>query len=283
MKISDSHTDFMTSIDSRDKREKYISTICGKVKNLCCAIFTTNKNFSVEDIINFKKEIDYLQGKYKINLLFSLEDIGFIKNEEELYRIVSLRPFSVTLTWNNSNQFAGGAHTDKGLTKLGRRCVRILETNGILVDTAHLSRRAFWEFSKITIFPIFNSHSNIFSLKRHKRNLTDKQIERIVISGGYVGLTLYDEFVGRTKGDSMKIVEQFDYLVQRFGDKCFGFGTDLYGIEEENLPIDIKKYHDFYLIEKTMINLGFNKKLINKIFFKNFEKLLKIGEKTNKN
>ena len=43
----------------------------------------------------------------------------------------------------------------KGLSKLGKSVVKILEENNILIDTAHLSRKAFKDFSKITTKPIF--------------------------------------------------------------------------------------------------------------------------------
>ena len=68
MKISDSHTDFLTELKTKREREEYISSL-KNVKTLICAVFTTNKKFSMQDIENFKLELEILSRKYKINLL----------------------------------------------------------------------------------------------------------------------------------------------------------------------------------------------------------------------
>ena len=176
MKICDAHTDFLTEIKDREKREAYVKSIRKISGVISCAVFTTNSTISVKDVENFKSELDYYNKKYHTNFLLSIEDLGFIKSIKELYELIKLKPISVTLTWNEENQFAGGAHTNKGLTKFGLDVIKLLEEKDILIDTAHLSRKAFYEYCRITSKPIYNSHSNIYSLHKHKRNLTNKQI-----------------------------------------------------------------------------------------------------------
>ena len=77
--------------------------------------------------------------------------------------------------------------------------LKLLEENNILVDTAHLSRKAFYDFAKITTKPIYNSHANLNTLFAHPRNLTNKQIEKIVQSNGFLGLTIYEHFISKQK------------------------------------------------------------------------------------
>lgn len=275
MKISDSHTDFLTSIERCEDRNKYIKNIKNfGVTTLSCAVFTTNKNFSIKDIKDYSNELNNLSQKYNINLLLSIEDMSFIKSEEELAELIDLKPISVTLTWNEANQFAGGANTNLGLTNLGRKYIKILENNNILVDTAHLSRKAFWEFYGITKFPIYNSHSNIYSLKHHQRNLTNKQIDAIVKTNGYMGLTLYNKFISNGKIISEDVAYQFDYLIKKYGCKNFGLGTDLYGIDIDNLPEDIKGYSEINNLFYYLGKYGYKNKIINYIAYKNFNKFI---------
>ena len=275
MNISDSHNDFLTTIDTADDRECYIKDISSiGVTNISCAVFTTERCLTVKDVIRYSQELGKLKRKYNINLILSIEDLGFVTNKYKLQKIVNLKPFSVTLTWNEANQFGGGAHTKLGLTPLGKTYVKILEQNNILIDTAHMSNRLFWDFCKITTFPIYNSHSNIYSLKHHKRNLTDKQIEHIVQSNGYLGLTLYDEFISQGNITSHNVAKQFDYLIQKFGNKNFGLGTDFYGISTNRLPNDIKGYAQINNLINKLKLFGYDNEIIDCIIFKNFEDFL---------
>lgn len=275
MKICDSHSDFLTSFVCFKEKEKYVKEIKKNgIKHISCAVFTTDKNYNFVDIENFVKEIELLKNKHKIDLLFSVEDIGFINNFKELNNIIDLKPFSVTLTWNFKNNIAGGSFSDFGLTRFGNDIVLELEKNNILVDTAHMSKKSFCDFCKITQKPIFNSHSNIHSFKKHKRNLTDRQIEQIVKSNGFLGLTFYNKFLSNDDITCKDIARQFDYLIKKFGYKNFGLGTDLFGVETENLPKDFKGYGDIKNLVSEFKKLGYNKKIITAILWKNFEDFL---------
>lgn len=275
MKICDAHTDFLTEIKNSKDREEYVKSISKIAGTISCAVFTTNTTICLKDVENFKLELNDYNKKYHMNLLLSIEDLGFINSMQELYELIKLKPVSVTLTWNRENQFAGGAHTNKGLTQFGIETVKILEENDILVDTAHLSRKAFNEFSKITTKPIYNSHSNINFLFNHKRNLTDKQIEKIVASNGFLGLTFYQNFISNKKITLKDVALQFDYLIKRYGYKYFGLGTDLYGIEKRYLPTDFNSYFDIKKFSKELKKLNYSNKIIKGIIYKNNKKFLK--------
>jgi membrane dipeptidase len=269
--ISDSHNDFLTSIKNKEDREKYISECRDMgLKLLSCAVFTTEQNLSINDIKNFDAEIKSLSSKHNIKLLLSIEDLGVIKNKNELLELIELKPFSITLTWNYANQFAGGSETNLGLTTLGKYVIKLLEENNILIDTAHLSKKAFWEFAKVTTKPIFNSHSNIYSLFNHHRNLTDDQIQTIVDTNGYMGLTIYEKFISSSSINSEDIAKQFEYLINKFGYNNFGLGTDFYGTPMKYTPEDIKSYSNFINLYKHLKQSGVNKRAPHKLLLNNF-------------
>ena len=130
----------------------------------------------MRDLELFKNIVYKINERKIAKTLFGVEDIGFVKNFYDLQDLVKLKPFSCTLTWNNDNKFGGGALGKSGFTEFGKFAVNYLEKNKVLIDTAHMNRKSFWEFVDLTTKPIFNSHSNIFSLHKHKRNLNDAQI-----------------------------------------------------------------------------------------------------------
>ena len=279
-KISDSHTDILTEIKSKTKRENYFAQIKDYVQTISCAVFTTNKKIDVTKIGKLKKEIEEYNNKYNLNLILSIEDLGFIKSEKEIEELIKIKPISTTLTWNEANQFAGGSLSKNGLTQMGFKTIQLLEENNILIDTAHLSRKAFHEFSKISKFPIYNSHSNINSIFKHKRNLTDKQIKKIVDSNGFMGLTVYQHFIANNKISCRDIALQFDYLIKKYGHKNFGIGSDLFGIEKEFLPTDFSGYTKVDNLVLEFKKLNYSQEIIDAILFKNFQDfLLRIKKK----
>ncbi len=275
IRISDSHTDFLTVITSSKSREDYVKELSHLgLFNISCAIFTTDKKFNIQDIKKYADELNHYREKFQLNLILSIEDLSFIRDTEELHSLIKLRPISTTLTWNHINQFGGGANTTQGLTSLGRECIGILEDNRVLIDTAHMSRRTFWQFTRLTKYPIYNSHSNINSLKSHNRNLTDRQILKIVQSDGYLGLTWYDNFVNADNITARDISLQFDYLIKRFGYKNFGIGSDLYGIDDGHLPANLKSYSEINNLILELRNLGYNEEVIDCLIYKNYEDFL---------
>lgn len=273
--ISDSHTDFITELKRIKEKERYVQKLKQqKVGIINCAVFTSQQKLTIEQVQSYADDIKTLKAKYGVSLLFSVEDLGFL-NKEDLCMFLALKPISTTLTWHNKNQFAGGDMTNSGLTKQGKEIVEILEKNNIFVDTAHLSRKGFWQFAKITTNPIYNSHSNINSMHKHNRNLTDKQIKKIVETNGYLGLTIYDEFILGKRVSSLDVAKQFDYLIKKFGYLNFGFGTDFFGINKNNLPKDILNYLDLQnKVKKHLQDMGYSNTIIEHIMHKNFKSFL---------
>lgn len=263
-KICDAHTDFLTELKGEELKE-YLEFLRRTGNVVSCAVFTTHGNFNVEKVGELKNLI-----KNDANLLLSIEDLGFVKNAGELNEVIKLKPFSATLTWNADNQFAGGAFGKSGITKLGKLAVKKLEEGGVLVDCAHLNKRSFYQLAKITTYPLYCSHANIYTLKKHRRNLTDKQIKLIKSSGGFLGLTIYEKFIANHKISSRDVAAQIDYLIKNYGDNFFGIGSDLFGFDKNFLPADVAGYEDFKNIKTALINMGYNKKTVHKIFYLNF-------------
>ena len=182
-----------------------------------------------------------------------IEDAWFL-NLENVECLIALRPHSVGLTWNDANPLAGGAHSRGGITPLGHQIIERLESAGIQIDTAHLNRRSFWQFTRVTTRPLICTHTALNAVHRHPRNLTNRQIRAIINSGGYIGLALVPKFLTK---DTIScgfydLVKHIIYFKKHFGPNTLHWGTDFYGTD--NLPVGINNYREIgYLFDATII------------------------------
>ena len=69
---------------------------------------------------------------------------------------------------------------------------------GMMVDISHLGEQTFWDIVSVTTKPIIASHSCVWNLCKHRRNLKDEQIKAIAKSGGVVFLNFYAGFIDST-------------------------------------------------------------------------------------
>jgi membrane dipeptidase len=109
----------------------------------------------------------------------------------------------LTLTWNNSTSWATSASDEafkkdllhKGLTDFGKRVVNRMNQLGMIVDISHAGEQTFWDVMKTTTKPVIASHSSVFNLCNHRRNLKDDQIKAIARNGGVIMVNFYPHFI----------------------------------------------------------------------------------------
>ncbi len=113
----------------------------------------------------------------------------------------------MTLTWNNSTTWASSAKDEtttllnsdvKGLTPLGKNVVTRMNELGMLVDLSHVGEKTFWDAISTTTKPVIVSHSCVYNLCGHRRNLKDDQIKSIGKNGGVIHLNFYSGFLDST-------------------------------------------------------------------------------------
>lgn len=155
----------------------------------------------------------------------------------DLYRM-GVRALS--LTWNEQNRFASGADvppSSGGLTGEGRRLLAQCERLGIMVDVSHLNRAAFWDVLAATSKPLIASHSNAFSRRRHRRNLTDRQVKAIAQRGGVIGINFCPEFLHARRATIEHVIDHIETIVQLVGPRHVGLGSDFDGIPATPAPL----------------------------------------------
>jgi membrane dipeptidase len=163
----------------------------------------------------------------KIAALMGIEGGHAIENSlatlREFYRL-GVR--YMTLTWNNTNDWADagrGEKTHNGLTDFGKEVVREMNRLGMLVDVSHVSDKTMSDALDISKAPIIASHSSARALAEHPRNIPDDLLRRIAKNGGVVQVNFYDLFVDAKAGAanderSKRLKPQYDAIDERFKD-----------------------------------------------------------------
>ncbi|MFZ1534488.1 MAG: dipeptidase, partial [Chitinophagaceae bacterium] len=117
----------------------------------------------------------------------------------------------ITLTWNNSTDWATSALDEtspspsaggvlnsegkKGLTEFGKQIISKMNELGMLVDLSHVGEQTFWDAIATTSKPVLVSHSCVYNLCQHRRNLKDEQIKAVAKNGGVIHLNFYSGFL----------------------------------------------------------------------------------------
>jgi membrane dipeptidase len=129
--------------------------------------------------------------------------------EDDLAKLDALYKRGVrymTLTWNNSTSWASSALDEttnpslprKGLTEFGKQVVQRMNELGMLVDLSHTGEQTFWDAIRISNKPVIASHSCVYTLCPHRRNLKDDQIKAMGNNGGVIHLNFYAGFIDST-------------------------------------------------------------------------------------
>ncbi len=89
-----------------------------------------------------------------------------------------------------------------GLTDFGRDVVKRMNELGMIIDLSHAHPRVVEEVLAISRDPVIASHSCVYDLCRHDRNLTDTQIRAIAANGGVIGINFYNGYLSPRWGET---------------------------------------------------------------------------------
>ena len=135
----------------------------------------------------------------KIAALMGIEGGHAIENSlptlREFYRL-GVR--YMTLTWNNTNDWADAGRGEKkhnGLSEFGKEVVREMNRLGMLVDVSHVSDKTMSDALDVSTAPIIASHSSARALSNVPRNIPDDLLQRIAKKNGVVQVNFYSVFV----------------------------------------------------------------------------------------
>lgn len=218
-------------------------------------------------------EVDAATAAGKCAAILSIEGADLL--DCQIDRIKTAADWGVRFlnpVWNRANALSGTnlEDTSRGLSQKGKDFIRELEAHHIYADMSHISDAGFWDTIHITQKPVVASHSNSRALCDHPRNLTDDMFRAIRETGGVVGINLYRNFVGDDQMETL--VRHIEHFLNLGGEKTVCIGGDLDGCDA--LAGSLHGIQDISEIYKAMCARGYNKTLLDDIFWNNLRRLL---------
>lgn len=161
--------------------------------------------FHFEGTRCFERNLDLIEAFYKLGVRHTL------------------------LAFNQTNSAGGGCaeKVDGGLSNLGRNLVAEMQRVGMLLDLSHTGRRTAMDALEIATKPVVFSHSNADAIAKHFRNIEDEQVRACAASGGLVGVSSSNDYLGVDVSSPEAIFRHLDYYCELVGAEHVGLGLDI--------------------------------------------------------
>ncbi|XP_034943003.1 dipeptidase 1-like isoform X2 [Chelonus insularis] len=156
----------------------------------------------------------------------------------------------VTLTHVCNTPWADASTVEEysvyNLTNFGRAVVKEMNRLGIMVDLSHVSHNVMREVLAISKAPVIFSHSSVFSICNHYRNVPDDVLHLVKKNEGVIMINFFSKFINcdPTKNASLEtVVAHINYIKNLIGVDHVGIGSDYDGVDDvpEGLE-DVSKY-----------------------------------------
>ena len=158
-----------------------------------------------------------------------------------------------------------------GLTSFGRKTIKELEKNSVIVDVSHASDKTICDILKLNNVCVCASHSNSRFVYPHNRNITDTQFKAIASTGGAVGVNFYPDFVAGESSDVDGVISHIEHFLEISGENNIGIGSDFDGIDKKCR--NLENCSGLYKLKDKLLAKGYNQSFINKLFFENFSEI----------
>ena len=151
------------------------------------------------------------------------------------------------VTWNNSNDWATSAKDETlkrdslefiGLSEFGKEVIRKCNDLGIMIDISHAGDQTVKDILKISNKPIIASHSSVYNICPHFRNLKDDQMYAIKKNGGVIFINFYPAYIDPTFAGKEEKMKKFQKPLIDSVNAIYGENTDVgwYKVSEELAP-----------------------------------------------
>lgn len=227
-------------------------------------------------LIKHSGDIEKLGFNRPVGLLLSVEGGEILGSDLFMLDIIyNLGVRSLCLTWNERNAIGDGVgeRTDSRLTDFGINVIQRMNRLGMVIDISHLNERGFWHVREVSLQPFIASHSGAYKVCAHPRNLKDEQIKALAEAKGVIGVNFCPDFL-RDNGQAGidDVVRHICYIAEIGGIDCIGLGSDFDGIPA--VPEGLEGIEKVPALSSKLRQAGFKEEEIEKIFYKNFERLL---------
>lgn len=123
-----------------------------------------------------------------------------------------------------------GADPEGPLSEFGREAIHEMNRLGIMVDLAHVARRAFLEAAGISTRPVIVSHTGVAAARPLWRNLGDDEIKAVAEKDGVIGIIYAWRYICQEgRGDVRSLLPHFEHVRKLVGARHLALGSDFDG------------------------------------------------------
>lgn len=180
-------------------------------------------------LVNRVADIEAARAAGQMAIGFDLEGAMPLLDQPDMVALyASLGVRQIHFAYNRNNPVADGCHDEtRGLTALGRRMVKAVNTAGLLMDCAHTGRQCSLDIMAASTQPVVFSHANPLALVDHGRNITDEQIRACAATGGVVCVSGVSLFLGNDAPSAQDVARHAAYVANLVGVAHVGIGLDI--------------------------------------------------------
>ena len=120
------------------------------------------------------------------------------------------------------------------------KVIHWMNDKGMIIDVSHSGEKTFWDVMEESKKPIIASHSCVYNLCAHYRNLSDDQIKAIGKNRGVIFINFYPGYL--VNGFNRKY-----YALRKSSQAYMDSMKQVYG----NDRLGYRKYRNNYLVERT--------------------------------
>ena len=193
---------------------------------------------------------------------------GDLANLDRLYD-AGFRLMGLTHFFDNElgASLHGEAGSDSGLTDFGQAVVQRMVEKHMIIDLAHASPQVVRDTLAMVDVPVVVSHTGIYSLCQHHRNIPDDLIKTIADRGGMIGIGFWDEVTcdATPKGIAASIVA----AIRLAGEDHVALGSDFDGAVETTFDVS-----ELPALTQALIDAGLDEPVIAKVMGSNMVRFL---------
>ena len=219
---------FSIWVSPDEKEKKYFENANDMINKLDFLISRVPKDWG---LAKSYQDITYNSRKNKMSCVIGVEGGHIIGRDISKLEALHDRGMRyLGLTWNNSNHIASSAKDETfnrnslsniGLSNFGSEVVQKCNDLGVIIDVSHAGEQAFWDVVDQSQEPIIASHSSVYTLCPHYRNLKDDQIKAIAKTGGAVFINFYPGYIDSTFQQKAEIINmkyevELDILAEKY-------------------------------------------------------------------
>ena len=219
---------FSIWVSPDEKEKKYFENANDMINKLDFLISRVPKDWG---LAKSYQDITYNSRKNKMSCVIGVEGGHIIGRDISKLEALHDRGMRyLGLTWNNSNHIASSAKDETfnrnsllniGLSNFGSEVIQKCNDLGVIIDVSHAGEQAFWDVADQSQEPIIASHSSVYALCPHYRNLKDDQIKAIAKTGGAVFINFYPGYIDSTFQQKAEIINmkyevELDILAEKY-------------------------------------------------------------------